>query len=673
MGCCGEKNNKFSTMEFFVDLFILEPNNGQKSCFIIKKIESQKFEKVIEKTLKEHLADSKILNNKILGEKFQFNINNSLFYCYTNENPIVKNFLQIKDLEPFNFESLYKISILLTKNYDKLSLPKINLINKTKFSSDLNNLNLDFSNVEIDNQKIFDPNLTCDNFILTKPNLTENLSENEGNNNDNENDDMDVNNGQNNESDDNDSEFNSLDEGDEENNINGNNAENENIKNYIHITGEINANTVKDVFMKLSKYKKVDDEYDNNYELNPKGRKSKGSIYNEDDFFKQKKSGISIVDENILSKRGKEMYRIDEQEKFESSIDSDIENKNKEKNDENKINDKNVIDSVFIEEVKMFDLELFSELIDILTTYPYLKRISFSDFHIEKDFDGWENILHLINENSNIRWMDFHKSNINNSILESICSIIENKRIRYLDISENFINQEGAKTIGFFLSKNKTLQRLILNNNDLEDFKKEGIHSICEPLISHPNIELLDFSSMTVTGCGEYVANLIKSSKTLKVIILRDCSLNLKDFQNICRALSSPNISKTIINVDLSHNDMASDKSIEEIGKMIKVNKSLTTLNMEKMNLTMQTYNFILNGLNENDTIINFSFCYNPKVKPKIILEYFLHRKKLNTFAYIPYKSSINDKGPKVEFTLEEKKIIEKFKKKRKKVKLITR
>ena len=118
---------------------------------------------------------------------------------------------------------------------------------------------------------------------------------------------------------------------------------------------------------------------------------------------------------------------------------------------------------------------------------------------------------------------------------------------------------------------------------------------------------------------------------------------------------------------------MASDKSIEEIGKMIKVNKSLNTLNMEKMNLTMQNYNFIFNGLNENETISNFSFCYNPNVKPRIILEYFLHRKKLSMLAYIPYKPSINEKDTKVEFNLEERKLIEKFKKKRKKVKLITR
>ena len=124
--------------------------------------------------------------------------------------------------------------------------------------------------------------------------------------------------------------------------------------------------------------------------------------------------------------------------------------------------------------------------------------------------------------------------NINNYLLEEICNVLEYKRIRYLDISENFINQEGAKAIGEFLKKNKTLQRLIINNNDLEDFKKEGINYICEPLMTHPNIELLDFSSMTITGCGEYIANLIKKSHSIKVITLKDCTLNLKDFQHIC-------------------------------------------------------------------------------------------------------------------------------------------
>ena len=79
-------------------------------------------------------------------------------------------------------------------------------------------------------------------------------------------------------------------------------------------------------------------------------------------------------------------------------------------------------------------------------------------------------------------------------------------------------------------------------------------------------------------------------------------------------------ISKAITNVDLSFKDMANDKIIEEIG----INKNLSTLNMYKMNLKMSNYNIILNALNENDNIIDFSFCYNPYIKPKIILEYFL-------------------------------------------------
>ena len=495
------------------------------------------------------------------------------------------------------------------------------------------------------------------------------------------NDQIDERESENNESEDNNSIY--EDDGEEEINENENHHIEQNTKNYIHVKGEISAEIVRDIFTKLSPYINEDEEEEednknkndgsNNKEILRKFRKSKSSIISGIDIntFGKKKSGISIVDDNILAKKGKEL-KLHERENFESCKDSEPqvkeENKNNEKEQKNKI-----IDSIFIENVKNIDLEIFSELIEILSLYPYLKRISFCDFHLDKEFEGWENIVHLMNENSNIRWVDFHKSNMNNYILELICKVIENKRIRYIDISENFINQDGAKSLGNFLRKNKTLQRLILNNNDLEDFKKIGINYICEPLIIHPNIQHIDFSSMIVTGCGESIANLIKTTKTLKSIILRDCLLNLKDFQNICRALSSPNISKTINNVDMSHNDMASDKSLEEIGKMLKVNKSLTHLNMEKMNLTMQNYNFIFNGLNENEIISNFSFCFNPKVKPRIILEYFLHRKKLSSLAYIPYKANINDKGPKVEFSLDEKKIIEKFKKKRKKVKLITR
>ena len=74
MGCCGDKLNKFSSMNFFLDLFSLEPENSKGNSFIIKKIESQKCDKIIEKTLKEHITESKIIKTEKLGDKFQINI-----------------------------------------------------------------------------------------------------------------------------------------------------------------------------------------------------------------------------------------------------------------------------------------------------------------------------------------------------------------------------------------------------------------------------------------------------------------------------------------------------------------------------------------------------------------------------------------------------------------------
>ena len=665
MGCCGNTGNSLtSKTEFLIDLFTLEPANKKGNKFTTKLLESQKLDKIAEKPIKDYLIESRILKNKELGQNFQFNINNALFFCYLTESAIVKNYLQVKELEPFNFESLYKIAILITKNYDKLNLPKINLINKTKYLSDLSNLSLDFSNLSNDTQKIFDPNLSNDELELTKPDLNDNLSENKEEAHKNDNDDkIEERDSEYEDSEDNNSSV--YDEGEDDEEKEKEKKKNDkDKKNYIYIKGEITTDLVREIYNKLSQYmnEEDEDEEDKNKFITNKDitiiRKAKSSALTGLDrskFFK-KINGAPKFGDN--SKKG-----LNDEKEKENDKDSINFDENEEKN--------KVINSVFIEKIMNLNLEIFAELIEVLCLYPNLKRISFCDTHFDKEFEGWENIVHLINENSNIRWLDFHKSNISNWILNLICQVIENKRIRYLDLSENFINQEGAKVLGNFLSKNKTLQRLILNNNDLDNFKKIGVSSICEPLMTHPNIQLLDFSSMNITGCGESLANLLKISKSLKSVYLRNCLLNLKDFQFICRALSLENISKTIKNVDFSHNEYASDKSLEEIGNMIKKNKTLTHLNMEKMNLNMKNYNYIFNGLNENGTMTHFSFCFNPQIKPKIVLEYFLHRKKLSSLAYIPYKSNINEKNEKVEFNLEEKKIIEKFKKKRKKVKLI--
>ena len=669
MGCCSE-DVQFSTMDFSLELYDLVQDPNKNTKFQFKKLESATTEKLFSKTLSTYINETKIC--KSLGDDFKFSINNSLFYCYLNNKyAIVKNYLQVKDLVPLTYETLFKISIVLLNNYNQLYMPKLNLINKSKNIIDLNGKTIDFQDVMLSKKYIFDPNLSKDRIIFMKPNLVEDIGDVNEDNEDNKSDESRSENDSKESNSNNSSvysEDSEKDESEEERE-----EDRKNSKNYLVVREEVTAEVVKSVFDALSPFIDEDEEQDfkkvkkegkegNLRRFRRFGSNVQSSLELNVNKNKNVNRRVSVMNNGIvIAKKGEELKL--------NLFNNEEERKEKEKKEEEE--QKKIIDSVFIESVAIPDLDVFSEMIGILTIYTLLKRISFCDFKFEKETDIWDNIIYLLQENNNIRWVDLHKYNMNNEILDSIAKVAENKRFRYLDLSENFINQDGAAILGEFLSKNKTLQRLILNNNDLENFRKQGVESICKSLHNHPNIQLIDFSSMTVTGCGESVANLIKSTKSLKTIILKDCLLNLRDIQNICKALSLPDISKTINNVDVSFNDMASDKSLDEIGKMLKVNRTLTKLNLEKMNLNMSNYNFILNGLNENDKITQFNFSFNPNVKPRLILEYFLHRKKLTNLTYIPYRANINDKGPKVEFNLDEKKIIKKFKDKRKKVKLI--
>jgi hypothetical protein len=64
------------------------------------------FLKIEQKTEIKYIEESSVIN--ILGKNFEFTINNPLFYSYIDKIPIVKNYFQVKDLIPFNYEQLWK-------------------------------------------------------------------------------------------------------------------------------------------------------------------------------------------------------------------------------------------------------------------------------------------------------------------------------------------------------------------------------------------------------------------------------------------------------------------------------------------------------------------------------------------------------------------------------------
>jgi hypothetical protein len=330
-------------------------------------------------------------------------------------------------------------------------------------------------------------------------------------------------------------------------------------------------------------------------------------------------------------------------------------------------NQKDKIKKIVFQNCKFPDIYTFSIILSNLEKYKNLKKFSFNNNYINSDFEGYSSIIQLLNNNYNIRIVDLKASSLNDYQLDKIVDSIKDKRLRSLDLSENFLTFEGMKFLSKFLKDNKTLQRLYLQRNAVIQFKAEGVKYVCLNLLNHPNILLLDFSYMELTGCGEFIGEFLKENKTLEILNIISCKLNMNDFKNICEPICK---NKKLKKFNISENDMGGNRSIEEIGKVIKNNKSIIEIHLAQMNLNMDNYEIIFNAIEQNKTIKHYDLSNNYDLKPKLVLNFFFKKHGIECLEYIPYNP---EKHPGKELTLEEKKIIEKFKNEKPEVKLITK
>ena len=341
------------------------------------------------------------------------------------------------------------------------------------------------------------------------------------------------------------------------------------------------------------------------------------------------------------------------------------------KNDENENENENIDIRKNINIIKIFsssfdNISLFDKLMKFLKD-KNIKKFYFYDNNINIDFDGWNSICEFLENDYNIRYVDLHCSSLSDNNINSLIAPLSDKRIRYLNLSENFLSVDGIKIISTFLKDNKTLQRLILRRNSKSEFKAEGVKIILESLDSSKNIEFIDFSYMNLTGCGAHIGNFLNSNKSLEKLILINVQLNAADFKNIFWSVKTNNIIKEI---DVSLNDMGGDKSLQYIADGVKENKSLNCLKMDKININNDNYQIIFDAIEQNKKITHYTVNYNSKIKPKIMLNFFMKQTHVKTLEYEPYDKT-NDEDKNKELTLEEKKLFEKFKTERPDIELI--
>lgn len=383
---------------------------------------------------------------------------------------------------------------------------------------------------------------------------------------------------------------------------------------------------------------------------NPNLTKDSLSLKDDNDEEAEEKEDEIIISENVTKRTY--TYVVS---KFRNNKKNDYIQINEETspNEEESSSDNSKIKTIKIYSSKFEDLNIFYQILTYLHDKK-IKKFIFFDNNISQDFEGWSEISNLFKVNYSLRFIDLHSSNIYDYDLNDIMRSLIDKRIRYLNLSENFITLNGVNVICDFLRHNRTIQRLNLSRNAQVQFKSEGVKNVVEALMSSESIDSLDFSYMNLTGCGESIGKFITKNKSIQSITLRSVQLNAVDFKNIFVPLKT---NKLLKEIDISLNDMGGDKSLQYIADTIKENKTLTILKMDQINITNDNYQIIFNAIEQNKTINHYSVSYNSKLKPKIMLNFFIKQKQVKYLEYEPFDKD-NPEDKKKELTLEEKKIV---------------
>ena len=274
------------------------------------------------------------------------------------------------------------------------------------------------------------------------------------------------------------------------------------------------------------------------------------------------------------------------------------------------------------------------EFMDMLSNYKNLIQININKSpNLSSGFVGWKFFKKLFSENFNIRWVSLKDSLLGDRETGIIISSMILKRIRYLNISNNNISNKAMYYLSKFLIKNQTLSILYMSKN--RNITTEGIKPITKALQMHPNIIKLDVSHMDLKGSGQFFADLIAENKCLQELYLRDTNLIKSDICSLAEKLT--NEDSPIINLDIGLNCNIGDDGLKEIGKIINNNRSLRSIGLDGLNLSMNNYLPIFEAISKNRNIESYSLNMNWKLPLKGILNFFLKNPHVKEISITPW------------------------------------
>ncbi len=303
-----------------------------------------------------------------------------------------------------------------------------------------------------------------------------------------------------------------------------------------------------------------------------------------------------------------------------------------------KIKSENLV-SVHIRKNHFKDMRFFKEILEKISKIETVRSFNFNDNFNTTGFDkGWKLITNFFYENNSVREINLCMGFIYDKFLYDLLENgIKSKKIVYLDLSCNFITVKGCKFLAEWLKKNKILRKLNLQQNTMNEFKKEGSDVIVEAVMHNTCLEYLDLSNMIITGFGEKLAELIKTTKSLTTLKIENTRMNLDDFRFVSDALKE---NQTITDLNLCDNFSGSNASIRIISNFIAVNKTIKIINIHGLGISKHNCEPLFKAIDENETIEDYTFG-DEKMKFALIHDAMVKKKCLKILQFRIRKKSV--------------------------------
>ena len=171
---------------------------------------------------------------------------------------------------------------------------------------------------------------------------------------------------------------------------------------------------------------------------------------------------------------------------------------------------------------------------------------------------------------------------LNNQDMEIVVrQAINGKRCSELDMMANDIRMEGASIVANALPGNKSLEHLNISYNRIGDM---GVRFIAEN-INRSAVNILDLGETYMSDEGAAsLADMLKTNRTLTRLILNENEITDQGLTPLIKVLTDKN--RTLKILDLSMNKYITRASLDALINMIKRNTSLTKVDIRRCGMT---------------------------------------------------------------------------------------